>query len=167
MANIRVDLVGTNNHDCSVTLLVEGKRIEYFIGDRFHTHMRQIRRWLDSGWTNYLLSNCNSWANQIVIVDDGHIHVRKKAMTTSIDHSKNPSKEYSFGVIAPTAKNGTIYNGERLWFKTPDDAKAFAAEIFEGADKKNFDLCIIECLDIVSVKPTIELNSRWKNTASE
>lgn len=161
MPNVRVDLISTNDLDHSVTLLVEGKRVEYFIGDSYTLKLHKIRSWLLSGWTNYVVAMCTRWSENIHHVDASAPSKRRAKMSTTIDHSKTPSKEYSFGVIAPTARNGTIYNGERLWFKTAEDAKSFAAEIFEGADKKNFDLCIIQCLDIVSVKPTVELSSRW------
>lgn len=76
------------------------------------------------------------------------------------DSARLPSKEYSWTIIAPQAK-GITYTGGRQWFKTKEDAVTFAGTIFEGEVKKTFDLCVVQCIDVVSPKPQIELLSKW------
>lgn len=162
MSQLNVALVATDDLEHSVTLSIEGRRIEYFLGDRYHYATEHIRKWLIAGWHNYAVSRTSHWASVIEVVGENEVKQRKKNMSTSIDSQKTPSKEYSFTVIAPqTIRNGLSYDGQRHWFKTAEDAKQFAADIFEGAEKKNFELCIVQCLDIVAPKPQIELSSRW------
>lgn len=171
MSQAPVQLISTDDLDLSITLSVRGIRVEYLLGPYYYSAVSEVRQWLSNGWNNHAVAQL-TWRASRIITHGRQLSdldnppwqsrvKRGKKMSTSIDHRTGPSKEYSFGVIAPTARNGLTYNGQRLWFKTMEDAKLFASEIFEGADKKNFELCIVQCIDIVSVKPTIELSSRW------
>lgn len=164
MGRSHVQLISTDNQENSITISVDGVRIEYFLGDRYHHTLLEVKDWLNAGWTNYVVSQLTRRAREIrtsASFTSPPFANRKANMSTSIDNQKTPSKEYSWTVIAPTARNGLTYQGQRLWFKAEEDARKFAADIFEGADKKNFDLCIVECKDVVSVKPQVELSSRW------
>lgn len=161
MPSVRVKLVSTNNQDRSVTLLVEGKRIEYFLGDKYHFKVKAIGNWLDSSWNNYVVANLTHWAEQILVEGQSFQKKDWSKMSTSIEHQKTPSKEFSFTVIAPIAKT-MHYAEERKWFKTEEDALQYAASIYDNCgERKSFDLCIVQCKDIVAPKPQVELTSRW------
>lgn len=80
-----------------------------------------------------------------------------------------PSKEYSFTVIATTAK-GLTYNGDRKWFKTRDDATIFAGEIFErekNSGQGSFELAIVQCVDVVRPKPQVQMVSSWDSNIAQ
>lgn len=157
MSKCRVQKISTDDLERSITVAVDGVRIEYFLGDRYHQTLVCLDDWIRDGWTNYAVSQLTSRSVSIETI-------RKKGvrkMLNTIDSQSTPSKEYPWTVIAPAASSGLTYRGKRQWFKTEEDAKAFAADVFEDADKKNFELCIVQCINVVAPKAQIELTSRW------
>jgi hypothetical protein len=164
VAQVAVSLVGTNNLDRTISILVGNTQVEYFVGDRYPFFLNSIRGWLADGWYNYVIAQLTKYAHHAeYATSETNFNLkkeRKKKVSTSIAHQTVPSKEFSFTIIAPTAKSIT-YNDDRLWFKTSEDARAFAASIYEGNTKKGFELAIVQCMDVVAPKPQIELTSRW------
>jgi hypothetical protein len=171
MAQVNVSLVATDNQEKSITLLVGQKRIEYFLGGRFYDIAENIRNWLSNDWNNYVVSRCTECAEQIEVESRGFGGIlpqkpksrRKKAEDQIVmtDHKNVPSAEYPFTVIAATAK-GVSWDRQREYFKTVDEAIQQAGEVFEANKGGNFELAIVQVVDVVRPKPTVQLMSTFK-----
>lgn len=166
MVQAYLKIVAYDDTDRAITILYGGKRIEYLVGDFYRKLRRDLPEWDDNGWHNHIVANLTRYATDIFI--DGKLQSKQeKEPQTMADHKDKPSEEYSFTVIATTAKS-VVYNGGRKWFKTADDATEFAGEVFEAEKNNNrgaFDLAIVQCVDIVRPKPTVQLISTFSRNA--
>lgn len=181
MPQVNVQVVATDNEARSITLLVGRTRQEYFLGDRYEHLLGNIRSWLDQNWNNYVVAKCVEAASEITrpaqayvpwdtrslrLSARGQERKRQKEEIDSVvkNYKTEPVKgEFEFTVIAPHAKSGIVYNGERRWFANKDDATVFCGEIFEG-EAKNFELAIVQVVDVLRPKPKTILISSWGST---
>lgn len=175
MPNIPVTLVARTNDGC-LSLLVQGKRVDYYFHDlgAFEHVNRNVDRFLRDGWTNYLVAYLTSCASEIDV--NGRPISRRSTYYTSAENGeknmsadcrKTPSEEYSYTVIAPQAKS-LHYAGERQWFKTIEDAKAAAQEVYDGinGERKSFELAIVQVVDVVKPEPRTKLISTFKKESA-
>jgi hypothetical protein len=165
---VPIKIVSSDHLDKSITLLVGNRRIEFLLKDyKYETICSYASTWQENGWTNYLLAKVVEGSHAIYIEGKRASRQQEKEIKTMVDFRKLPSEEFSFTVIATEARSVT-YNSGRKWFKTVDDAKTFAGEVFElekNERKSAFDLAIVQCVDVVRPKPQIELVSSFKKTA--
>lgn len=179
MAQTSVQLISCTKGDNCITLLVGGRRTEYYFDDPgvFSFLSGYIRVWQESGWTNYMVARLTEKASEIRIPDfqrsleQQHTTppwAKEERSSIVSNYRKEPSEEYSWTIIATEAQ-GITYNGGRRWFASQEDAKAFAAEIFELEKNKrtSFDLAVVQCIDVVRPKPQVELISSFKKESSQ
>lgn len=176
MPNIPVTLVARTNDGC-LGFLVQGKRVDFYFHDlgMFEHVRKRTKHFLNSGWTNYLVAYLTSCASEID-VNGKSLASRKQTCVIpiedgdknmSVNYSKVPSEEYSYTVIAPQAKS-LHYAGERQWFKTIEDAKAAAQEVYDGinGERKSFELAIVQVVDVVKPEPRTKLISTFKKESA-
>ena len=60
-------------------------------------------------------------------------------------------------MIAPTAKNGIVYQGQRYWHKTVQAAIEYATYIYDANPSEKFDLVVVKAEEQIRPKPMIEL----------
>ena len=162
MAQTSVDWLGHSNEDECITLNVGGSRVEFYFSVGRHNFNSLVGVSLDQcrkGWSNYLVARLTSLAVEIRAGRRAK-QTKEEEVNMSQDHCKTPSQEYCWTVIAPQAKN-LRYDGERRWFKTIDDARTFAAQVYESVQDKNFSLAIVQVHDVVRPKPKTELISEF------
>lgn len=165
MAQNPVVIVATDNLEKSITVAIGGVRVEYFLGDRYRKTHQELEYWLSNGWDNYAVSNLTRRAH-FIYNGCSHSQVpQEKGSSLVSDFQSKPSEEYSWTVIATTAKSLTYQSG-RKWFKTDEDARTFAGEVFELEKNQriSFDLAIVQCMDVVKPKPQVELVSTFKKS---
>lgn len=166
---VPVRVISYDQNEKTITAYVgrDRRRFEFLLKDStFWSVWRSYEAWELNGWTNYLLTRLCEGATAIYIEGKRATRKQEKEIKTMVDFRKTPSEEYSFTVIATEARSVT-YNAGRKWFKTSDDAKTFAGEVFElekNERKAVFDLAIVQCVDVVRPKPQIELVSSFKKT---
>lgn len=67
MSQMPIVTVATDNMDRSITIAtVDGKRIEYFVGDRFEWLRKSLETWIKDEWYNYSIAVLTRYASQIV-----------------------------------------------------------------------------------------------------
>jgi len=163
MSQSPVGISAFDDTDRTITVVFgDGKRVEYFVGDKYWYLRNVLHVWYENGWHNHIVSKLTEAATEIYI-DGKRQHKQDKEPTTMVDFKDKPSEEYSYTVIATTAKS-VSYSGGRKWFKTPEDATGFAGEVFEeekNSNRGSFDLAIVQCIDVVRPKPTVQLISTF------
>ena len=84
-------------------------------------------------------------------------------MTSKIAKPANstpqPDKEHQFTLIAPEANNGLVYQGQRVWHATAEDAVEYAKLIYNANKDQTFALVVVQAVQQVAPKPQIELTS--------
>lgn len=171
MAQPRVALVSYTREDSCITLLIEARKFSFYVRyDAWPRLVKGCHQWISSGWGNHTIANLVRCSEEIRPHDvpwnternNRQIVTLEEVMNMSVDFKNTPSPDYPFTLIAPTAK-GVTYNGHRRWFKTADDARTFAQEIYDGEPSKSFELCVVKSEDVVKPKPKTELISTWSN----
>lgn len=163
MVQTTLRVVSWDYTDRTVTLAFpNGKRVEYFLSGAYERIVRALPNWIDNGWYNHAVSKITE-VSTAIYVDGIRQPESFKETIMSADYKNVPSEEYSFTVIATTARSVT-YNGGRKWFKTQEDATEFAGEVYEGEAKQNFELAIVQCVDVVRPKPKTMLMSTFKRS---
>jgi hypothetical protein len=182
MGQPRVIWCGNNYQDYTITISVHDRRVEFFIRpDIFRSTDRKVRDSIDKGFFNQACTILLTAANMIhfqgeVFMPGGNLNqqpwMKGKPMGNKLpepeDYCKTPSDEYPFTLIAPTAKNGLIYQGQRYWHKTIEAAQEYATYIYDANPTEKFDLSIVEWQGNIRPKPMIELqlSMRQKTPAS-
>lgn len=189
MAQMPIVVVATDNMDRSITIAtVGGKRIEYFVGDRYEWLRNSLETWIENEWYNYSVAQLTRYASQIFAGGQRQIRVYEGAVTgrwsappwacpfevlerqqeaedmairtnaMGAQFQSTPSKKFPFTVIATQAQT-LHYHKPRKWFKTEAEAKADAAEVIARSD---IELAIVKCVDVVKRKVSTPLTSTFK-----
>lgn len=155
MAQFAVHLVATDDLDYSITISVNGKRIEYLLGYRYQRLKYEVAVAIRNGWNNQAVAIVTEAAREIYVEGKRQKKEVKMSITSGIETSKIPSKDFPFTIIAVEAKS-LHYNHERVWLKTEDDAKKVCQRIFSDIpkDKPKFQLAIVQWEQLVEPEAT-------------
>ena len=172
MAQPSVRVVSTDDLDKTITLLVNGIRVEFFIKyDLYDRAVRQLKNSIAEGWCNKAITDL--FVASLHTKDEfgkriyGNPNWVKKGLPMSqrnvpkpAEYSKIPTPEYPFTLIAPEAQHGLVYQGERIWHKTEDAAVEYAKTIYNANKDQVFSLVVVKASQEIAPKPQIELTSR-------
>jgi hypothetical protein len=174
MAQPQVTWIGYNSLDYTITVAFHDRRAEFFIKpDLFRSALYKVKTSIENKWFNAALSllvtHSNALHYQGETYDPQSLEMiippwnRRENMGNRLpeptDFSKTPSAEYPFTLIAPTAKSGLIYQGQRYWHKTEAAATEYATYIYDANPTEKFDLVVVKALTQIRPKPMVELQS--------
>lgn len=173
MAQPSVTITSWNNTDRTITVSINAARYEFFIlPDRYHRAVVIVGQSVDSGFNNQAIAvlTANSYRVEREVVNHvkayaaspiraGELVTMSKQLPEPSDYSRTPSTEYPFTLIAPTAKNGIVYQGQRYWHKTVEAAMDYAKFIYDANPTEKFDLTVVKAYHNIRPKPQIELQT--------
>lgn len=162
-----VQLVGCDHTDRTITVLVENTRMEFFLRpDLYHRAWLDTKNYIDSKWFNQTLANLLLKSHAVCIPSTFQAQM-ETTMSKPPGSNSRPNDEFPWTLIAPEAMKGLFYQGERVWWKTEDAAKEYAAEIFEkNKDRQAFELAVVNYTLILKPKPQIEMSETRRQEAA-
>lgn len=175
MTQTPITLVASDNLDYTITVIVGGRRVEFFIKpDRHPRTIQDVKEWIKLGWYNHCVKYLVIRSNTIVIEDETfkpedvsiknhQVKFKRRGNTMGIPKPHNttshPDADHQFTLIAPEANRGIVYQGIRIWHDSQESAREYGKQIFQANKDAQFSLVIVQAIEEFKPKVEIELSS--------
>ncbi len=166
----KVMLVSTDNLDKTITVLIGGRRIEFFLKpDCYLTVGSYVRKWIEDGWYNHVISQLIQKSDRVLINGISSPpwaiqQAKEKIVARNFPKPQNttsaPDEDHRFTLIAPEAQNGLIYQGQRIWHTSAEAAVEYSKQLYNANKDAVFELVVVQAIESVQPKPQVELLSR-------
>lgn len=155
-----IRVISTDNYSREIVVAdLRGRRLHFAYGEEYEQVCREVNRSARQGWCNQAWAILCSSNPEEVIVREGtkaSFGRKEREQVMDGDYRKEPNAEYRWTAIAARTVRDSLNYKERRWFKTKEEVQEFIGPIFEANKGSQVQLVIVEAVDLVKPKPSVE-----------